>query len=305
MNIQASKNLPFPTTDEALHKRHLDEFGYCYIRDGLSPDLLKRTRDRLIEQAEQEKERGLASYKDGTQTWIGKPRNGNSAPWQGIKMLLNKGDVFGEVIMLPRLHALMAHMFTGYRYYLSAMTGLIVRNGAPGQVIHSDQMMVPEIATVPYVANSMIMLSDFTAGNGATRLVPGSHKWGHYPPLSRIIRDDGTVDGFNTEPIETVAAEAPAGTIMAFEGRLWHGQGESTSDDVRYAISTYFAQPFVRQQDNMPASIIPDVFGRMSDELKALVGFSQDGNLGYVHPITPDGRTNVDVPTPYIPELHA
>jgi hypothetical protein len=304
MNAHTKEPLPFPTTDENLQRRHLDEFGYCFIRDALTPDEVKAARDRLIEQAELERERGLAWLKDKSGSWIGSPREGPPG-WQGVRLLLNKGEVFRKIVLNRQVHAMMAHAFRGAEYHLSSMTGLIVRKGAPAQVIHSDQMMVPEITTVPYVNNVMFMLTEFTEENGATRLVPGSHKWGRYPPIE-IRRDaNGTVDGINSEPIESVPAEAPEGVAMVFEGRLWHGQGTSNAEGVRYSMTNYYAQPFIRQQDNMAASIQADVYEKMSDELKALIGFKPVGNLGYLDPAEPGGRVSMGLPFPYVPELHA
>jgi ectoine hydroxylase-related dioxygenase (phytanoyl-CoA dioxygenase family) len=132
-------------------------------------------------------------------------------------------------------------------------------------------------APIPIVANVMICLSDFTEGMGATRVVPGSH----LGPPPKLEIDLKKMDGFNPDRIESIPAECEAGSAIAFEGRLWHSSGARRSDRTRYSISTYYALPFVRAQDNYTASTHDDVYEFLSDAERAMFGF-KTGPLGRI-----------------------
>jgi ectoine hydroxylase-related dioxygenase (phytanoyl-CoA dioxygenase family) len=113
------------------------------------------------------------------------------------------------------------------------------------------------------------MLDDFTEANGATRVVPGSHRF--EDPMG-YVRAGGA----------TVAAEGAAGTALIFDGRLLHGTGANTSAAPRRGLIAYFCQPFVRQQENFMLSLDPALRAAASDELLALLGFRCWNTLGMV-----------------------
>ena len=85
--------------------------------------------------------------------------------------------------------------------------------------LHADQYYVPQPWTAPFAVNVAWLLDDFTDENGATRVIPGSHR--ALPDFS--------------EPIETVPVEGPAGSIMVMDGRLWHQTGENRTSSVHRA----------------------------------------------------------------------
>ena len=135
--------------------------------------------------------------------------------------------------------------------------------------LHSDQGYAPRDIAKPLAMNVMWMLNDFTEANGATRLVPGSHRWTHEPPHDEVV--------------ETVAGVGPAGTALVFDGRVWHGTGaNTTADERRYGVLTYFCRPWLRPQENYTLSTHPDVLDELDDELRALLGLRVWRTLGGV-----------------------
>ena len=134
-------------------------------------------------------------------------------------------------------------------------------------ILHEDQCH-PPITPYPLVANIIWMLDDFSAVNGATLVVPGSHLRG-----AKAAPDDYSM---------TVPAEAPAGTALAYDGRLWHCTGENRTDEPRHGLITYYCVPFMRQMENYFLGLDPDVYARLSDEMRGLLGFEIWGNLGRV-----------------------
>lgn len=79
----------------------------------------------------------------------------------------------------------------------------------------------------------------------------------------------------------SVAAEAPAGTALIFESRLWHATGPYTeTTGERPAILMFFMRSFIRQQENNGLSLRKDVEPKLSDRHKRLLGFYTTGALG-------------------------
>jgi len=142
-------------------------------------------------------------------------------------------------------------------------------------VLHADQIFVPQPwPTDPQGFNVAWCLDDFTEENGATRMVPGSHRW-HRPP------------GPDDADIETVPLEAPAGSIVAFESRIWHKTGfNSTNDQRRAGVFAWYTKPIYRQQENWFLSLNPQIRQFASEEMLVLLGYKTEG-LGLVYGASP------------------
>src|SRR5205807_204139 len=100
--------------------------------------------------------------------------------------------------------------------------------------LHADQSFMPDPwPAYAMVANVIWMLDDFTPENGATRIVPGSHKLCRQPDFTKA----------SEWPEITRPVTAPAGTAMALDGRLWHQTGANvTRDQRRFGILSYREQ---------------------------------------------------------------
>jgi ectoine hydroxylase-related dioxygenase (phytanoyl-CoA dioxygenase family) len=240
-------------------KQRLDEDGYVIIEGYLDKAALARVRGRLVEQAALEAAEGWA--------------NGYDAQSQAVINLLSKGEAFAELAQSPGVVELIEHLL-GPEVLLSSITSNIVGPGTPAQALHADQRMVPAPWAIPMVANVAWILDDFTATNGATMIVPGSHVHGTHPDLSH--------------PPKAVPVIAPAGSVMVFDGRLWHGAGENRSDRRRHVIFAYYCAPYLRQQENMFLGLDQAVVERASPRLKALLGYTP--YLGKIGVIPAQGR---------------
>lgn len=271
--------LPVPRADPEALKRDLDEFGYCLIAEALSPAEITRIRSRLEEQGEAERRLAIANaneaHSDATNQWI--------------SMLINKGAVFRDLVQNPKALALVEHIL-GPEFLLSSNEAHIVRPGGSPMGLHVDQWWLPterpadepharvagttraNIRTggpeptagpiwQPAVCNVIYMISDFTASNGATRIVPRSHRSGHQP--------SGTIP----HPHESIAAEGPAGTALVFEGRTWHAAGLNVSNGPRIGMPTYYCGPQFRQLCNYTLGTRREVLREASPQLLKLLGF--------------------------------
>ena len=135
-------------------------------------------------------------------------------------------------------------------YQLSAPVGIRIGPGEQAQILHRDDAVypVPEPHPPP-VVNTMWPLDEFTAANGATRFIPGSHAW---EPGRRPGPDDPVAQ----------AVMSP-GSAMFYLGSLWHGGGANQTAQPRLGVILEYAAGWVRQQENnllaVPRGIVEGV----------------------------------------------
>ena len=290
--------VPELTEDLDRAKQDLDEYGFCLVADALTGEALATTRQRLVEQAEGEAERGL-DHRDGGANQAIMDESGrlktdafttaNGGVNQRLWMLVNKGACFRDLIEHPLVDELVGHVL-GADFILSTLSANIAKPGGVRMGLHTDQWWMPQpmrsgesyrraseitrrpqpgfvqpdpslgIAP-PVVANTMWMLSDFSPQNGATEVVPGSHLSGAHPHPT----EQGGYPIFQPE--------APAGTLMVFDGRLWHGTGAHTGGGDRLGALATFCCPQFRQQENQTLGLDRALWSQISDKLKARLGF--------------------------------
>ena len=147
--------------------------------------------------------------------------------------------------------------------------------GGGEMVLHADQIFVPEPwPAEPQGCNVSWCLDDFTEENGATRVVPGSHRR-HTAPVA------------SDQQTPTVPLVAPAGSIVVFESRLWHKTGNNVTKDQRRAGTfAWYTKPIYRQQENWFLSLDPRVKQFASEEMLILLGYKAEG-LGLVNGVSP------------------
>jgi len=117
----------------------------------------------------------------------------------------------------------------------------------------------------------MVSLDHFTAENGATTLIPGSHKWGD----DRVPTRD-----------QMIPAICPPGSMVYFLNTLYHSGGENTSPKPRRSITIQYCQPWIRTYENMTVAMGWEDLDQVPKRLLALMGFSTYDFMGYV-----DGRS--------------
>lgn len=156
---------------------------------------------------------------------------------------------------------------------LSAPTGILIGPGEVAQVLHRDDLIYP--LPEPHgdvVLNSMWAFDDFTAANGATCFVPGSHRW---EPGRTPAADDPVVQ-----------AEMPAGSVAIYTGSIWHGGGANRTDRARLGVILEYAAGWLRPQENHVVGVPPEVMTRLPARLQELLGYGiHPPFIGYV-----DGR---------------
>lgn len=217
-------DIPAPTSDIAQGKRNLDRYGFTVHENLLKPDELAALRARLLEQAEMEREEGVATYRLADRNGgviadrhLGRPPEDAAVCWQALLALVNKGREFIDLAMHPVVAEYGRHILQQTPYYMAQSTGLIVDKGSGGQVMHIDHQPVPFNIPVPIYFHAMVALSDFDEDMGATQVVPGSHLSGRAPG---IAIDPATGKATSVEQQAAIPAICKAGSAIIFESRL-------------------------------------------------------------------------------------
>ncbi len=148
------------------------------------------------------------------------------------------------------------------RYQLNLAHVLDRGPGAEAQFPHRDELVwvhVPRPHPELQVA-SVIALCDFSADNGATRLIPGSHRW----PLEREPKEE-----------DFVAAEMPAGAAVVYLGSTIHqGGANTTSDQWRRGMHLSYVLGWLRTEENHYLTTPPDVARSLPRHAQELLGYA-------------------------------
>ncbi len=157
---------------------------------------------------------------------------------------------------------------------ISSLSSIAIDPGEVAQPIHADDMVIPLAKPhIPIVCNSMWALTDFTEANGATRLVPGSH-----------VKDNPVYGG----TYESIPAEMKKGSVLIWDGSLWHGGGANTTGDRRTGIAMNYCAGFIRQQENQQLGLKPELVKTFSPRLQELVGYGvYRGLIGHIDKKSP------------------
>jgi ectoine hydroxylase-related dioxygenase (phytanoyl-CoA dioxygenase family) len=157
-------------------------------------------------------------------------------------------------------------------YQLSAPAAISIGPGETAQALHPDDATYPLPKPHPeVVVNVMWPLVDFTVANGATRIVPGSHRRAD----DRLPADS-----------ETVAAELPVGAALIYLGSLWHGGGANRSQETRLGVVLHYASAWLRPVENHVLAVPPVMAKDLDERLQELLGYNIcPPFIGYV-----DGR---------------
>ncbi|CAB3822053.1 hypothetical protein LMG3410_00319 [Achromobacter aegrifaciens] len=194
-----------------------------------------------------------------------------------INNLLVYDPRFWDVPLQPDVLSL-AERLLDRELLLSSLCSLTLAPGQGAQPLHEDtqQLALPR-PRPPLAVNAIWALSDFTAENGATHIVPGSHRYDSSPP-------------YGAQDIDTVQATMKAGSVMLFDSALWHKGGANNSNARRYALSCYYCAGWMRQQENLQLGIPAEVARSFPRRLQELCGYSiykgQYGHIDNADPIT-------------------
>src|SRR5262245_10581694 len=195
---------------------------------------------------------------------------------QRVYSLAGKGDAFRALAEHPRIMAI-AECVLMKNFLLSTIQSIRLHPGEVAQAWHTDDAFyfMPRPHPLPLAVSVIWAIEDFTEENGATEVIPGSHRWGHEHPDERDY--------------DFVTAAMPAGSAIVFDGALWHRGGSNTTQGTRLAISPQYCQPWLRPQESQLLIVPPDQARACSERMRAMLGYSIHppfiGQVDGMHPL--------------------
>jgi len=233
-------------------KDQLDHDGFLALSGILTPERLGSLRERVYELLQAEGDQaGIEVHQE--------------AGTERLSDLVNKGAVFDICFTHPRVLAGIAQVL-GADFKLSSLNYRAALPGQGHQALHTD-WREPVSAGQFRVCNSIWLLDDFTADNGPTRVVPGSHQRGTLPK-------DEMPDPAAPHPHE-VTLLAPAGTVVIFNSHLWHGGTLNRTEVRRRALHAYFCRRTERQQLDQQRFARTETRARLSPAARHLLGIDE------------------------------
>lgn len=234
-------------------ERPLEELqanGFCIVEDVLPAKKLAALRDALYAVARFEQEAG---WNRGYAYDRGENRN------QRIWNLISRNPVFCQLVE-HELALEMVRAVIGWPALLSGSSANLANRHGEEEVLHADQGYMPQPWARAHGVNIAWAIDDFTAENGATRVVPGSHLLNRSPQPGEEIA-------------EFRAVEAPAGAMIVIEGRCWHRTGRNLTDRPRAGVFNWYTLPIYMPQENWFVSLNPAIRQFGSETLQTLLGF--------------------------------
>jgi hypothetical protein len=168
-----------------------------------------------------------------------------------VSDLLSYGSVFDDIYLYPPLLEACNHII-GQPFKLSSLLARTLRAGTPQQELHADLARGSEDAPL---VGFILMIDSFREENGATRFVPTSHNWTDLPS-DRLSDTRAEYSG-------EVLGCGERGTMIIFNGAIWHGHTANVTPDVRRSIQGYFVRRSVRSGFDFRNHLLPAARTRM------------------------------------------
>jgi len=242
----------------SAHVGEIQEQGYTVVENFLTPEEVVRIRHAFNTEVPITEMRAI-----GTKT---------GKTWRAHN-LLAKTRAVDHIYLDARLRAIVEGVIGQYTQ-INVTTLFNTLPGETRQFLHQDDGLWPiPRPHPPFLCNALIAFDDFTIKNGATHLVPYSHLW-----------HDREID----QSVDTIRAEIPSGSMVMWEGAMWHAGGANTSRDERMGFFISHQVSYLRPQEIQLLSVPLDVVRQMPRKLKRLLGYHPFG-------IGVDGRDPLDV----------
>ncbi|HEK1690546.1 TPA: phytanoyl-CoA dioxygenase family protein [Pseudomonas putida] len=177
-----------------------------------------------------------------------------------VHHLIGQFGSFLDCLKAYPIYAFIERYFGG-QFILNSYGGAINTRDSQSyaQRVHRDIRSFS--GDMPLLLNTLVMLDDFTAANGATWMLSGSHKAEAKP----------TDDYFMAHAEQAIA---PAGSILMFNSNVWHAGGSNVTDRVRRSVTPMFSKPFIKQQFDYPRALGYDLGPNLDPTMRQVIGYN-------------------------------
>ena len=159
-------------------------------------------------------------------------------------------------------------------YLLTASQAICIHPGEKAQPIHYDDTFYPIPRPRRSISYSTIVaVDDFTAENGGTEIIPGSHRWSDAEIAGAYHGRHADVPPPPALERALVPMEVKAGACIFFAGTLMHRGGANRSAAPRLAFSNQYCEPWARTQENFYLGVPPERVRTMAARLQTLLGY--------------------------------
>jgi len=143
-------------------------------------------------------------------------------------------------------------------YYLNNISARCPLKGSKGQLIHLDS----NLPGVNYniVTNVIWYFDDVNKENGTTIVVPKSHKFKKYADNTKKIKNK-------------LFVRAKKGSVLIFNGNLWHGGSEKNTTSSRWALLLGYARWFIKPSFDYMKNTPKSIYTKLNKKQKSLLGF--------------------------------
>jgi ectoine hydroxylase-related dioxygenase (phytanoyl-CoA dioxygenase family) len=244
------------STDVATHVDRIEEVGYTIVEGAIDLHLIDALHDDLLRL---EDELGIGPAHN---TFEGLHTT-------RIYNLLAHGTDFEQIPVHPAILPICEGVLDP-GLLVSSLSSIAIGPDESSQPIHADDQVIPiPKPHPPTVCNTMWALTEFTEENGATRIIPGTHKASESPDLSRQY--------------DSIPAEMAKGSVLIWHGSLWHGGGANKTPARREGIAMNYCAGYIRQQENQQLGLPIESVRRFSPRLQQLVGYGiYNGLIGHI-----------------------
>ncbi|MDN8612832.1 phytanoyl-CoA dioxygenase family protein [Variovorax ginsengisoli] len=236
------------STSEAEAVEQIRELGYAVVDAGYSPDDIARVA--------QEFDRVRAAYVG----IHGEALLKRAGEFDTIRAMLIQGsEIFVDLALNSTLMSLLKRLIGG-KFILNQQNGIVnpPQQGYSQSAWHRDLPYQHFVTTTPLAINALYCIDDFTVDNGATFVLPASHKSAAFPSSAYVSRN-------------AVQVAAKAGSFIVLDCMMFHAGGFNTTSVPRRAVNHMFNIPYFKQQINIPLNMDGE---RLSPEARDVLGFN-------------------------------
>ena len=230
--------------------QELKETGICFLRNQIN--------DALIEELINAVSVSFVKHRD-IQIMLN-----NEISSDGVALNVFNDD-FAYIKLLEKLMKSgvikdIENNFFKSKFILNSISALDNKPNSPNfsAIVHRDIKFFSQ--DLPIMLNALVLLDDFTVENGATMLLPNSHKVEEKPNDELFKRD-------------CIRAVGKKGDILLFNSNIWHCSAPNTTNESRRAIPMTFSKSCIKQMFDYTKSIETEIAYNFSDEMKQLLGF--------------------------------
>ena len=253
-----------PSTTSAITiAGELNERGYAVVERRADPEVMERLLTEVRPYADRAERLQLKFFGGGLRK---------------VEAMVTKSTAFVSLMADPLLHEL-NEVVIGAESLLNGSAVFILEKGGRDQTLHHDGTIYePMLPRNPGGPNHLLVfmwaVTDFTAENGATRAIPGSHLW----PADRQPTEDDPVDYL----------EMPQGSFAVWLGSTYHAASINHTDTARVGTQMGFSAGWLRPHEAQLLLVPPLVARDLPINVQEVLGYrAHRGMLGCIEQQSP------------------